>query len=96
LKKVEEVTDGLNNMCTVVGDIMFFVARVAGYGGARCCGEKSRDDVRLGSTWSGRFLVRDRKIFMDSNIRATFVGASVATQLLMDKVMDLKVHFQNL
>jgi hypothetical protein len=36
LKKVEEVTDGLNNMCTVVGDIMFFVARVAGYGGARC------------------------------------------------------------
>ena len=39
----------LNNMCTVVGDIMSSVAWVAEYGGARCCGKKSRDDVRLGS-----------------------------------------------
>jgi hypothetical protein len=29
------------------------VTRVAGYGDARCCGEKSRDDIRLGSTQSG-------------------------------------------
>jgi len=48
-------------MCTVVGDIMSSAGgdimssavRVAGYGGARCCGEKSHDDVRLGSTQSG-------------------------------------------
>jgi hypothetical protein len=53
LGKVEEVTKGLNNMYTVVGDIMSSVARVAGYGGARCCGEKSRDDFRRGSTQSG-------------------------------------------
>ena len=49
MKKVEDVTYRLNNMYTVVGDIMSFVAQVARYGGARCCGEKSRDDVRLGS-----------------------------------------------
>ena len=39
------VIEGLNNM---VGDIISSV-RVAGYGDARCCGEKSRDDVRFGS-----------------------------------------------
>jgi hypothetical protein len=50
---VEEVTEELNNMYTVVGDIMSSVAQVAGYGDARCCGEKSRDDIRLGSTQSG-------------------------------------------
>jgi hypothetical protein len=53
LGKVEEVTEELNNMYTVVGDIMSSVAQVAGYGDARCCGEKSRDDIRLGSTQSG-------------------------------------------
>ena len=45
-----EVTEGLKNMYIVVGDIMSSVARVARYGGARCCGAKSCDDVRLGST----------------------------------------------
>jgi hypothetical protein len=34
-------------------DIMSSVARVAGYGGAWCCVEKSRDDVGFGSTQSG-------------------------------------------
>jgi hypothetical protein len=53
LGKVEEVTEGLNDMYTVVRDIMSSVARVARYGGARCCGKKSRDDIRLGSTQSG-------------------------------------------
>jgi len=48
LKKVEDVTYRLN-MYTVVRDIMSFVAQIARYDGARCCGEKSRDDVRLGS-----------------------------------------------
>ena len=42
---MEEVIEGLNNMCTVVEDIISFVAWVAGYGGARCCGEKSYDEV---------------------------------------------------
>ena len=50
---VGDVIERLNNMYTVVEDIMSSVARVAGYGGARCCGEKSHDDVRLGSTQSG-------------------------------------------
>ena len=36
----------LNNMCTVVGDIMSSMARVAGYGGTGCCGEKSLGEVR--------------------------------------------------
>jgi hypothetical protein len=53
LGKVEEVTEGLNNMCTVVGVIISSVAWVAGYGGARRCCGKSYDDVRLGSTQSG-------------------------------------------
>ena len=39
-----EVIEGLNNMCAVVGNITSSVARVAGYGGARCCDEKSRDE----------------------------------------------------
>ena len=38
-----------STMCTAVGDIMSSVARVAGYSGARCCGVKSRDDVRFRS-----------------------------------------------
>jgi len=50
---MEEVIEGLNNMCTVVGDIISSVTWVAGYGGASCCDEKSCDDVRLGSTQSG-------------------------------------------
>ena len=45
---MEEVIEGLNNICTVVGDIISSIAWVAGYGGARCCGEKSCDDVRFG------------------------------------------------
>jgi hypothetical protein len=53
LKKVEEVTKGLNNMCTMAGDIMSSVALVARYGGVWCCSKKSRDDVRLGSTQNG-------------------------------------------
>jgi len=28
-------------MCTLVGDIISFVACVTGYGGARCCGKKN-------------------------------------------------------
>jgi len=51
--KMEEVIEGLNSMCTVVGDIISSVAWVAGYGGVSCCDEKSCDDVRLGSTQSG-------------------------------------------
>ena len=47
---MEEVIDGLNNMCTVVGDIISSMAWVVGYGGAKYCGEKSCDDVRLGSS----------------------------------------------
>ena len=39
LKKVEEVTERLNNMCTMVWDIMSSVAQVAGHDGARYCGE---------------------------------------------------------
>ena len=35
-------------MCTMVGDIIFSRAWVAGYGGASYCGENSCDDVRLG------------------------------------------------
>ena len=50
---MEEVIEGLNNICTVVGDIISSIAWVAGYGGARCCGEKSCDDVKVGSTQSG-------------------------------------------
>ena len=50
---MDEVIEGLNNMCTVVGDILSSVAWVAGYGGASCCGEKSCDDVRLGSIQCG-------------------------------------------
>ena len=41
LGRVEEVTEGLNNMCIVVGNIMSFVTRVTRYGGARCCGKKN-------------------------------------------------------
>ena len=52
MEKVWDVTKRLNNMCIVVEDIMSSVAWVAGYGGARCCGKKSRDDVRLGSIQS--------------------------------------------
>ena len=48
--KMEEVIEGLNNICTVVGDTISSMAWVAGYGGAKCCGKKSCDDVRLGST----------------------------------------------
>ena len=51
--KMEEVIEGLNNICTVVEDIISSVAWVDGYGGASCCDEKSCDDVRLGSTQSG-------------------------------------------
>ena len=36
--KMEEVIEGLNSMCTLVGDIISSVSCVAGYGGARCCG----------------------------------------------------------
>jgi hypothetical protein len=43
-------------MCTVIGDIISSVARMAGYGGARCCGEKSCDDVRLGRVLIGEGL----------------------------------------
>ena len=39
---MEEVTEKLNNMCTVVGNIISSVARVAGYGG-----KKSRHDVPI-------------------------------------------------
>jgi len=53
LGKVEDVTERLNNMCTVVGDIMSSVAWVTGYGCARCCDEKFRNDIRLGSIHSG-------------------------------------------
>ena len=52
-RKMEEVIDGLNNMCTVVRDIISSVAWVTRYGDASCCGKKSCDDVRLGSTLSG-------------------------------------------
>ena len=37
-------------MCNVVEDIISFVAWVAGYGGARCYGEKSCDDLDLGQS----------------------------------------------
>lgn len=40
MEKVEKVTEGLNNMYAVVGDIMPSVVRVAGYGGTGCCGKK--------------------------------------------------------
>ena len=42
LRKVEEIIQGTNNMCTVVGNIISSVARVAGYGG-----KKSRHDVPI-------------------------------------------------
>ena len=54
---MEEVIAGLNNMCAMVGDIIFLVA---GYGGASCCGEKSCEDARLGSTQSGSRLGVER------------------------------------
>ena len=38
---MEKVIKELNNMYTVVGDIISFVACVTGYGGARCCGKKN-------------------------------------------------------
>jgi hypothetical protein len=44
--KMEEVIKGLNNICTVVGDIISSMAWMVGYRGARCCGEKSCDDVK--------------------------------------------------
>jgi len=50
--KLVKVTKGLKNMYAVAEDIMSSVAWVAGYGGARCCGKKSRDDIRLGSIQS--------------------------------------------
>jgi hypothetical protein len=53
LKKVLEVIEGLNNMCIMVGDIMSSVAWMAEHGGARCCDEKSHNDVRFGSAQSG-------------------------------------------
>ena len=49
LEKVEEVTEELNSMCTMVGDTMSSVVWLAG---ARCCGKKSCDYVRLRSTHS--------------------------------------------
>ena len=49
LGRMEEVTEGFNNMCTVIGDIISFMTQVTGYGCGRCCDEKSHDDVRLGS-----------------------------------------------
>ena len=58
--KMEEVIEGLNIMCTVVEDIISSVVWVARYGGARCCGAKSCDDVRLGSTQSGSRLGVER------------------------------------
>jgi hypothetical protein len=36
LKKVEEIKERLNNMCILVENIMSSVARMAGYGCARC------------------------------------------------------------
>ena len=51
--KLVKVTKGLKNMYAVAEDIMSFVAWLAEYGGGRCCGEKSRDDIRLGSIQSG-------------------------------------------
>ena len=47
--KVEDVTERLNNMGTMVRDIVSSMELVAGYGGTRCCGKKSHDDVRLRS-----------------------------------------------
>ena len=49
---MKDVIEGLNNMCIVVGDIISSVSRIAENNGARCYDEKSRDDVRLGSTQS--------------------------------------------
>ena len=39
---MEEVTEGINNICTVDHSRGYYVLRgvVAGYGGGRCCGEK--------------------------------------------------------
>ena len=48
--RVGDVIERLNNMYTVVEDIISSVARVHRYGGARCCGKKSRDDVSLGQS----------------------------------------------
>jgi hypothetical protein len=50
---MEEVIEGLNNIRTVVGDIISSVAWVAGHGDASSCGKKSCDDVRLESIQSG-------------------------------------------
>ena len=58
--KMEKVIEVLNNMCTMVGNIISSVAWVAGYGGASCCGEKSCEDARLGSTQSGSRLGVER------------------------------------
>jgi hypothetical protein len=53
LGRMAEVIEGLNNMCIVVEDIISFVVPVIRNGGAKCCGKKSCDDVRLGSIQSG-------------------------------------------
>ena len=51
--RMEEVIEGLNNMCIVVEDIISFVVQVIRNGGAKCCGKKSCDDVRVRSNQSG-------------------------------------------
>ena len=66
---MEEVIEGLNSMCTVVGDIISSVTWVAGYGGASCCGEKSYDDVRHGSTQSGSWWGVERYSWTAISVR---------------------------
>ena len=51
--KVEDVIEGLKNMHIMVGDTMSSLVPMTGYDGVKYCGEKSRDDGRLGSTQSG-------------------------------------------
>ena len=46
-------------MGTVVRDIVSSMELVAGYGGTRCCGKKSHDDVRLRSIQSGSRWLKD-------------------------------------
>ena len=62
----------------MVENIMSSMARVIGYDGAMCCKKKLMTMLELGQP-RVVVIMRGWKIFMDSDIGATFVDMSIAT-----------------
>ena len=99
LRKMEEVTQGFNNMCTVVGILCPLWRSWPDIDGPRCCGEKSRDDTRLRSTES---VLDERLKDIHVQLMNDVHGPKYIFSEFMDlsdinyKFIDLKMHFKNL